>query len=106
MIPENGPASQAPEEVKRVILCTGKVYYDLVKERKNQDLETQVAITRLEQVSSLVSEDRVMGVPVLSPRMDGDSIFLALSMSHILILCGLVEKEHINCILDNKIQKT
>lgn len=54
MIPENGLAAQAPHEVKRVIFCTGKVYYDLVKERKNQDLEKQVAITRLEQVSSLI----------------------------------------------------
>uniref|UniRef100_A0A6I8NXX4 2-oxoglutarate dehydrogenase complex component E1 n=1 Tax=Ornithorhynchus anatinus TaxID=9258 RepID=A0A6I8NXX4_ORNAN len=33
-------AAQAPAEVKRLILCTGKVYYDL-----------QVAITRLEQIS-------------------------------------------------------
>uniref|UniRef100_U3JW96 2-oxoglutarate dehydrogenase-like, mitochondrial n=1 Tax=Ficedula albicollis TaxID=59894 RepID=U3JW96_FICAL len=51
VIPENGPAAQAPHEVKRVIFCTGKVYYDLVKERKSQDLEKQVAITRLEQIS-------------------------------------------------------
>ncbi|NXW51851.1 OGDHL protein, partial [Nyctiprogne leucopyga] len=51
VIPENGPAAHAPHEVKRVIFCTGKVYYDLVKERKNQDLEKQVAITRLEQIS-------------------------------------------------------
>ncbi|XP_019472996.1 2-oxoglutarate dehydrogenase-like, mitochondrial isoform X2 [Meleagris gallopavo] len=51
VIPENGLAAQAPHEVKRVIFCTGKVYYDLVKERKNQDLEKQVAITRLEQIS-------------------------------------------------------
>ncbi|NXL68585.1 OGDHL protein, partial [Chordeiles acutipennis] len=51
VIPENGLAAHAPQEVRRVIFCTGKVYYDLVKERKNQDLEKQVAITRLEQIS-------------------------------------------------------
>ncbi|NXA56202.1 OGDHL protein, partial [Nothocercus julius] len=51
VIPENGLAAQEPHEVRRVIFCTGKVYYDLVKERKNQDLEKQVAITRLEQIS-------------------------------------------------------
>lgn len=50
VIPEEGPAAETPGEVKRVIFCTGKVYYDLVKERKNQDLEKEVAITRLEQV--------------------------------------------------------
>ncbi|XP_072851175.2 2-oxoglutarate dehydrogenase-like, mitochondrial isoform X2 [Pogona vitticeps] len=51
MIPEEGPPAESPSEVKRVIFCTGKVYYDLVKERKNQDLEKEVAITRLEQIS-------------------------------------------------------
>lgn len=50
MIPEDGPASGAPEQVQRLIFCTGKVYYDLVKERSSQGLEQQVAITRLEQV--------------------------------------------------------
>lgn len=51
MIAEEGPAAETPGEVKRVIFCTGKVYYDLIKERKNQDLEKEVAITRLEQVN-------------------------------------------------------
>uniref|UniRef100_A0A670IAB4 2-oxoglutarate dehydrogenase-like, mitochondrial n=1 Tax=Podarcis muralis TaxID=64176 RepID=A0A670IAB4_PODMU len=51
VIPEEGPAAEAPGEVKRVIFCTGKVYYELVRERKNQDLEKEVAITRLEQIS-------------------------------------------------------
>ncbi|XP_062989206.1 2-oxoglutarate dehydrogenase-like, mitochondrial [Elgaria multicarinata webbii] len=51
VLPEEGPAAETPVDVKRVIFCTGKVYYDLVKERKNQDLEKEVAITRLEQIS-------------------------------------------------------
>ncbi|XP_015269491.1 PREDICTED: 2-oxoglutarate dehydrogenase-like, mitochondrial [Gekko japonicus] len=51
VIAEEGPAAETPGEVKRVIFCTGKVYYDLIKERKNQDLEKEVAITRLEQIS-------------------------------------------------------
>ena len=74
MIPENGLAAHAPHEVKRVIFCTGKVYYDLVKERKNQDLEKQVAITRLEQVSSLILRRQgpwggfQQGVPMLLNR--------------------------------------
>ncbi|XP_073209400.1 2-oxoglutarate dehydrogenase-like, mitochondrial isoform X2 [Lepidochelys kempii] len=51
VIPEDGSAAHTPNEVKRVIFCTGKVYYDLIRERKNQDLEKQVAITRLEQIS-------------------------------------------------------
>lgn len=50
MIPEDGPAAGSPGQVRRLIFCTGKVYYDLVKERSSQGLEQQVAITRLEQV--------------------------------------------------------
>ena len=50
VIPEDGAAAQDSERVKRLIFCTGKVYYDLVKERSSQGLEEQVAITRLEQV--------------------------------------------------------
>lgn len=50
LIPEDGPAAHSPKQVQRLIFCTGKVYYDLVKERSSQGLEKQVAITRLEQV--------------------------------------------------------
>lgn len=50
LIPDEGPAAQDPARVKRVIFCSGKVYYDLAKERKRQKLETEVAIIRLEQV--------------------------------------------------------
>jgi 2-oxoglutarate dehydrogenase E1 component len=38
-----------PAEVKRVVLCTGKVYYDLLAERRDQGI-TDVAIIRLEQL--------------------------------------------------------
>uniref|UniRef100_A0A2I3GSD1 oxoglutarate dehydrogenase (succinyl-transferring) n=1 Tax=Nomascus leucogenys TaxID=61853 RepID=A0A2I3GSD1_NOMLE len=51
VIPEDGAAARAPEQVRRLIFCTGKVYYDLVKERSSQGLEEKVAITRLEQIS-------------------------------------------------------
>lgn len=50
LIPDDGPAAQDPARVKRVIFCSGKVYYDLAKERKQQKLEKEVAIIRLEQV--------------------------------------------------------
>ncbi|XP_041646191.1 2-oxoglutarate dehydrogenase-like, mitochondrial isoform X2 [Cheilinus undulatus] len=51
LIPEEGPAGQSPATVKRVIFCTGKVYYELAKERKQQKLESDIAIIRLEQIS-------------------------------------------------------
>lgn len=50
LIPDQGPAAEDPAQVKRVIFCTGKVYYELAKERKQQQLEKDVAIVRLEQV--------------------------------------------------------
>ncbi|KAG7462444.1 hypothetical protein MATL_G00184860 [Megalops atlanticus] len=51
ILPDEGPASESPENVRRAIFCTGKVYYELAKERKQQDLESDVAIIRLEQIS-------------------------------------------------------
>ncbi|KAM9456388.1 2-oxoglutarate dehydrogenase complex component E1 isoform 2-T2 [Clarias gariepinus] len=51
LIPEEGLASQNPAGVKRIVFCTGKVYYDLIKQRKNKDMEATVAIARIEQLS-------------------------------------------------------
>ena len=39
----------APAEVRRVVICTGKVYYDLLAERRDRGLK-DVAIIRLEQI--------------------------------------------------------
>lgn len=41
--------SIVPKQVRRLILCSGKVYYDLVDERRNRQ-QTDVAIIRLEQL--------------------------------------------------------
>ncbi|KAK2852628.1 hypothetical protein Q7C36_007829 [Tachysurus vachellii] len=51
IIPDEGPASKIPGTVKRVIFCTGKVYYELAKERQQLGLEDRVAIVRMEQIS-------------------------------------------------------
>ncbi|XP_061545844.1 2-oxoglutarate dehydrogenase-like, mitochondrial isoform X3 [Phycodurus eques] len=51
LIPDEGPSSQSPDQARRLIFCTGKVYYELTKERKQQNLEKDVAIVRLEQIS-------------------------------------------------------
>ena len=50
VISDSGPASQSPDETRRVIFCTGKIYYDLIKEREDRGLEKEVAISRVEQV--------------------------------------------------------
>jgi 2-oxoglutarate dehydrogenase E1 component len=38
----------APEQVKRVVICSGKVYYDLLAERRERGIK-DVAIVRMEQ---------------------------------------------------------
>jgi len=40
---------EKPKNVKRAVLCSGKVYYDLVAHRKEQEIEN-VAIIRVEQL--------------------------------------------------------
>ena len=50
VIPDATVASQNTESVKRLILCTGKIYYELTKERVSRGLEKDVAITRIEQL--------------------------------------------------------
>ncbi len=42
-----------PGEVKRLVFCTGKVYYDLAQERKNKGVK-DVALVRVEQVRARV----------------------------------------------------
>lgn len=49
-------ASINPSHVKRVIVCSGQVYYDLVAGRKDRNLDT-VAIVRLEQLYPFPTDD-------------------------------------------------
>ncbi|XP_076684986.1 oxoglutarate dehydrogenase Nc73EF isoform X5 [Andrena cerasifolii] len=51
VIPEEGAASQNPSNVKRVLFCSGKVYYDLKKARTEKQMDDKVAIARVEQIS-------------------------------------------------------
>lgn len=51
IFPEDGPASLNPEAVKKILFCTGKVFYDLRKERVQKEREHDVAIVRVEQLA-------------------------------------------------------
>ncbi|EDX10802.1 2-oxoglutarate dehydrogenase-like, mitochondrial isoform X2 [Drosophila simulans] len=51
IIPDNGPAGQNPSNVKKVVFCSGRVYYDLTKTRREKQLEGEIAIVRVEQIS-------------------------------------------------------
>ncbi|MEP0842694.1 MAG: 2-oxoglutarate dehydrogenase E1 component, partial [Phycisphaerae bacterium] len=62
------PDRQArPEQVRRILLCSGKVYYDLQQEREKRDRQ-DVAIVRVEQLYPL-SEKTLAAV--LEPYADG-----------------------------------
>ncbi|EIW54703.1 dehydrogenase E1 and transketolase domain-containing protein 1 [Trametes versicolor FP-101664 SS1] len=45
------PAIEDPSAVTRVVCLTGKLYYDLVKERQKRQLEGKVALVRVEELS-------------------------------------------------------
>ncbi|GAA0393371.1 multifunctional oxoglutarate decarboxylase/oxoglutarate dehydrogenase thiamine pyrophosphate-binding subunit/dihydrolipoyllysine-residue succinyltransferase subunit [Micromonospora gifhornensis] len=49
-------AAPAPEQVKRVLLCSGKVYYDLFQARQERGV-TDTAIIRLEQLYPMPVEE-------------------------------------------------
>ena len=51
LIPEEGSCAQNPENVKKLIFCTGKIYYEILKERDQRGLSNDIAISRIEQVS-------------------------------------------------------
>uniref|UniRef100_A0AAF5PIJ3 2-oxoglutarate dehydrogenase, mitochondrial n=3 Tax=Wuchereria bancrofti TaxID=6293 RepID=A0AAF5PIJ3_WUCBA len=51
VVPEGGSASQDPDKVERLVFCTGKVYYDLMSARKHLNLDSRIAISRVEQIS-------------------------------------------------------
>merc|ERR1719394_1026051 len=50
LIPDTGVASEDPAAAKKLIFCTGKVYYDIAKARKEAGLEKEIAIARVEQI--------------------------------------------------------
>ncbi|XP_038210140.1 2-oxoglutarate dehydrogenase, mitochondrial isoform X2 [Zerene cesonia] len=51
VLPEEGPAAENPDKVRKLAFCSGRVYYDLLKERRDRGLEKDIAIVRLEQIS-------------------------------------------------------
>lgn len=50
VIPEKGAALEDPMSVKRILFCSGKVYYEVAAERARNKLQNNIAMTRLEQV--------------------------------------------------------
>ena len=60
VIPEIGPALADPKNVKRILFCSGKVYFEVAEERAKNEradkkLSSSITMTRLEQVFSHIS---------------------------------------------------
>lgn len=53
-IPDTGEDIDKPEDIKRIILCTGQVYYALTKYRRDNNIKN-VAISRIEQIAPVSS---------------------------------------------------
>ncbi len=51
-----GDTEASPKKVERVIFCSGKVYYDLIKYRQENSLKDAAAIIRIEQLYPLYKE--------------------------------------------------
>jgi 2-oxoglutarate dehydrogenase E1 component len=60
-----------PEKVRRVVICSGKVYYDLLTERRAHE-ENDVAIVRLEQIYPF--PENTLG-RVLAPYHNADVVW-------------------------------
>jgi len=61
--------TQDPKKVKRVVLCSGKVYYDLLERRRNEEKD-EVAIVRIEQLYPFPSDDLQEVLSVYSKLAD------------------------------------
>lgn len=53
LIPESGAAVDNAEHVRKLLFCSGKVYYDLAKERLQKNCVDGIAIARVEQVRNI-----------------------------------------------------
>ncbi|XP_075163600.1 2-oxoglutarate dehydrogenase-like, mitochondrial isoform X1 [Haematobia irritans] len=50
IIVDSGPCSENPDCVKKVVFCSGKVYFDLFKARADKKAESDICLIRVEQI--------------------------------------------------------
>lgn len=51
------PVARDDKAVKRVVMCAGQVYYDLIKHRQEAGLDKEVAVIRVEQLYPFPTEE-------------------------------------------------
>ncbi|MDO6806427.1 hypothetical protein Q4595_28480, partial [Wenyingzhuangia sp. 1_MG-2023] len=57
-----------PQSVRRVLLCSGKVYYDLLERRRAEEIK-DIAIVRIEQLYPFPHDD-LKAILSLYPNME------------------------------------
>ena len=60
LIPDS--TAREGEGVKRIAFCSGKVYYELAKQRELAGLQESVAVSRVEQVHIIITSRRMQGI--------------------------------------------
>jgi 2-oxoglutarate dehydrogenase complex dehydrogenase (E1) component-like enzyme len=68
VIPEEGAAIENPSGVKKLLFCSGKVYYDLKKARSEKNLDRDVAIARVEQVQFVILHCSIVNICSFVPH--------------------------------------
>jgi 2-oxoglutarate dehydrogenase complex dehydrogenase (E1) component-like enzyme len=70
VLPESSPESLvAPEEVKRVVFCCGKVYYDLARARALNEID-DIAIARVEELAPFPFDKVGLASPLSESILD------------------------------------
>jgi 2-oxoglutarate dehydrogenase complex dehydrogenase (E1) component-like enzyme len=81
--PEDGPAKDNHDTVKKLLFCSGKVYYELLKEREKKNLVNDIAIARIEQVSESHNKTEVDS----GFKMEKLTLVLACLVTTVLLHC-------------------
>ncbi|XP_023011751.1 2-oxoglutarate dehydrogenase complex component E1-like [Leptinotarsa decemlineata] len=51
LIPAEGPASENPEGVEKLMFCSGKIFYEVAKLLKEKGIDSKIAMARVEQIT-------------------------------------------------------
>lgn len=80
IIPDSGPAGKNPNGVKKVLFCSGKVYYDMKVAREKAKLDDKIALIRVEQVgcdSSWIPKDQIIFCKLVARLLYCHLIFMS-----------------------------
>ncbi len=97
------PPSDADQAIERVVMCSGKVYYDLLAAREDQGLDDKVALIRLEQLAPFPEDalnEELQRYPATAsfiwcqeePRNQGAWFFVAPRIENLMEAQGIAQR--------------